>query len=338
LRIRTYAGVLWLAAATLAGAAMAQAASTSSGQAASTGSEQAYPTRPMRIIVPFPPGGTSDLIARMVGQKLTEAWGQQAIVENRGGAGGNIGMGLAARATPDGYTMLLVSSVYAVNPSLYPSVPYDPYKSFTPVTIVATAPDVFVVHPSLGAKSMQELAKLVRSEGRKFSIATPGVGTNADLLAELFKITTKTDLVRVPYGGAGPAVASVVGNQVPIGCVALPGAVSSIKAGTLRALAVASTKRSASLPDVPTVSEAGFAGHESEGMQGLFVPAGTPKAIVNKINNEILRINTLPDVKARIAGFGYETVATTPEQFASQIKDEVAKWAQVVKRVGIKVE
>ena len=330
MRTKACAAIFWLVAVMLASAAMAQAPAAAPAQA--------YPIRPVRIIVPFPPGGTSDLIARMVAQKLSEAWGQQAIVENRGGAGGNIGMGLAARATPDGYTMLLVSSVYAVNPSLYPSVPYDPYKSFIPVAIIAMAPDVFVVHPSLGAKSMQELATLLRTGGKKYSIATPGVGTNADLVAELFKLTTKTDLVRVPYAGAGPAVAAVVGNQVPIGCVALPGAVSGIKAGSLRALAVAGNKRSGALPDVPTVSEAGFAGHESEGIQALFVPAGTSKAIVTKISNEIQRINTLPDVKARVAGFGYETIAITPEQFAAQMKDEIAKWAQVVKRVGIKVE
>lgn len=321
-RRQTLAALLWLGATMFITGAMAQE----------------YPTRPVRIIVPFPPGGTTDLIARMIGQKLTEAWGQQVLVENRGGAGGNIGIGIAARATPDGYTILIVSSVYTVNPSLYPNVPYDPYKSFVPVSNIATSPDVMVVHPSSPAKSVQELVKLMRSAPKSYSIATPGVGTNADLLAELFKLTTKSDVIRVPYSGAGPAVAAVVGNQVPVGCVALPGAISSIKAGTLRALAVASAKRSASLPDVPTMAEAGFAGHESEGMQAAFVPAGTPKAIVTKISNDIVRIIALPDVNARVAAFGYETVASTPEQFAQQIKGEVAKWSEVVKSVGIKVE
>lgn len=306
--------------------------------AAATACAQSYPNKAIRIVVPQAPGGGNDTIARMIGQKLTEAWGQQVLVENRGGAGGNIGIGIAARATPDGYTILIVSSVYTVNPSLYPNVPYDPYKSFVPVSNIATSPDVMVVHPSSPAKSVQELVKLMRSAPKSYSIATPGVGTNADLLAELFKLTTKSDVIRVPYSGAGPAVAAVVGNQVPVGCVALPGAISSIKAGTLRALAVASAKRSASLPDVPTMAEAGFAGHESEGMQAAFVPAGTPKAIVTKISNDIVRIIALPDVNARVAAFGYETVASTPEQFAQQIKGEVAKWSEVVKSVGIKVE
>jgi tripartite-type tricarboxylate transporter receptor subunit TctC len=321
-RRQALAALLWLGAPMVITGAMAQE----------------YPTRPVRIIVPFPPGGTTDLIARMIGQKLTEAWGHQVVVENRGGAGGNIGIGIAARATPDGHTILLVSSVFTVNPSLYPKVPYDPYTSFVPVLNIANSPDVLVVHPSSPAKSVQELVKLVRGAPKSYSIATPGVGTNADLLAELFKLTIKADLIRVPYAGAGPAIAAVVGNQVPIGCIALPGAISSINAGTLRALAVASTKRSASLPDVPTMAEAGFPGHESEGMQAAFVPAGTSKAVVAKISNEILRVIALPDVKARVASFGYETVASTPEQFAQQIRGEVAKWSEVVKKVGVKIE
>ncbi|HSQ05326.1 MAG TPA: tripartite tricarboxylate transporter substrate-binding protein, partial [Burkholderiales bacterium] len=243
-----------------------------------------YPSRPVRMIVPFAPGGPTDVIARIVAQKLTEAWGEQVVVDNRAGAGGNIGMGLAANAAPDGYTILVVSSSFVVNPTLYKQVPYDPYKSFVPISNVAASPNVFVAHPSIPVKSMQDIVTLAK-EGRKFNIATAGVGTTPDLSAELFKMTAKLDVVRVPYGGAGPAVAAVIGNQVPLGCTALPPTTPHIQARRLRALAVTGAKRTSALPDVPTMAEAGFKGQEADTLQAVLVPAGTPKAVVSEISN-----------------------------------------------------
>jgi tripartite-type tricarboxylate transporter receptor subunit TctC len=287
--------------------------------------------------VPFAPGGPTDVIARVVAAKLSENLGQQVVVDNRAGAGGNIGMGLAANSAPDGYTLLLVSSSFVVNPGLYGKIPYDPYKSFAPVSNVAASPNVFTVHPSLPAKSMAELLKLMAKEPRKFSIATPGVGTTPDLSAQLLKLTSKLDITTVPFGGAGPAVTAVVGNQVPVGCTALPPTTPHIQAGRLRALTVTSAKRSAALPEVPTMAEAGFKDQEADTLQGLLLPAGTPKAIVTRLHGEIVKIVALPDVKERVSGLGFDIIASAPEQFAAQIRSEVEKWAKVVKSAGIKV-
>ena len=300
--------------------------------------ENTYPSRPVRMIVPFAPGGPTDVIARVIAQKLTEAWAHQVVVDNRAGAGGNIGMGLATSALPDGYTILVVSSSFVVNPSLYARVPYDPYKSFIPVTNAAASPNVFTVHPSVSARNMQELIALAKSNPKKYNVATPGVGTTPDLGAELLKMTTQADIVRVPYGGAGPAVAAVVGNQVQIGCTALPPTTPHIQAGRLRALAVTSAKRSAALPETPTMAEAGFKGQEADTLQGVLVPAGTPRAIVMKIHDDIVRALGQPDVKERVATLGFDIVASAPEQFAAQIKTEIAKWGKVVKAAGIKAD
>ncbi len=317
------AGSLLLAGVSVQGAAAADAK---------------YPSRPVRMIVPFAPGGPTDVIARVVAQKLSEAWNEQVVVDNRAGAGGNIGMGLAAHASGDGYTLLMVSSSYVVNPSLYAKIPYDPQKSFMPVSNVAASPNVFVVHPSVAAKSLQDLVSLSKNESRKFSIATPGVGTTPDLSAELFKMTAKIDMVRVPYGGAGPAVSSVVGNQVPVGCTALPPTTPHIQAARLRALAVTGAKRSSALPDVATMAEAGFKGQEADTLQGLLVPAGTPKATVTTISNTLLKIMQQKDVQERVAALGFDVVASTPEQFSAQIKTELEKWGKVIRAAGIKAD
>jgi tripartite-type tricarboxylate transporter receptor subunit TctC len=300
--------------------------------------EASYPTRPIRIIVPFAPGGSTDVIARLIGQKLTEAWGQQVIVDNRGGAGGNLGMGLAAKATPDGYTILAVSSSYMVNPTLYSKATYDPFKSFIPITNAAAAANVFTAHASLPAKSMKELIALLKKDGKKYNIGTPGVGTTPDLSVELLKMTEQLDIVRVPYGGAGPAVAAVAGNQVPIACTVLPPVLPHIQAGRLRGLAVTTAKRSAALPDVPTMAEAGFKGQEADTLAGLLVPAGTPKPVVDKISAEVQRILAQPEIRERIVGLGFYMIASTPEQFAAQIKTEVAKWGKVIRSAGMKVD
>jgi len=306
--------------------------------ASANGADSAYPSRPVRMIVPFAPGGPTDVISRVIAQKLTEAWSHQVVVDNRAGAGGNIGMGLAASALPDGYTILVVSSSYVVNPTLYAKIPYDPYKSFSPVTNAAASPNVFTVHPSLTAKTMQDLVTLARSNPKKYNIATPGVGTTPDLGAELLRMSTQADIVRVPYGGAGPAVAAVVGNQVQIGCTALPPTTPHIQAGRLRALAVTSAKRSSALPDVPTMAEAGFKGQEADTLQGVLVPAGTAKAIVSKIHDDIVRALAQADVKERVATLGFDIVASTPEEFTAQIKTEIAKWGKVIRAAGIKAD
>jgi tripartite-type tricarboxylate transporter receptor subunit TctC len=306
--------------------------------APATAGEAPYPSRPVRMIVPFAPAGPTDVIARVVAQHLSELWGQQVVVDNRAGAGGNIGMGLAANAAPDGYTVLLVSSSFVVNPSLYAKIPYDPHKSFIPVTNAAASPNVFTVHPSTAAKTMQEIVAAAKSNPRKYNIATPGVGTTPDLGAELFRMTTGADIVRVPYGGAGPAVAAVVGNQVQIGSTALPPTTPHIQAGRLRALAVTGAKRSAALPDVPTMAEAGFKGQEADTLQGVLLPAGTPNAIVTKLHADVSKVLAQPEAKERVASLGFDIIASTPEQFAAQIMNEIAKWGKVIKAAGIKAE
>jgi tripartite-type tricarboxylate transporter receptor subunit TctC len=318
---------------TMAAAVLAGLASLTAG----TAFAQDYPNRPVRMIVPFAAGGPTDVIARVVAQKLTEGLGQQVVVDNRAGAGGNIGMGLAANASPDGYTMIVVSSSFVVNPGLYKSIPYDPYKSFAPISNMAASPNVFTIHPTIPAKSMKELLTLVSADPKKFSVATPGVGTTPDLSAQLLKLTTKLDFITVPFGGAGPAVGAVVGNQVPIGCTALPPTTPHIQAGRLRAIAVTSAGRSKAIPDVPTMAEVGFKGQEADTLQGLLVPAGTPKAVVDKLHGQVVKMMAQPDVRSRIEGLGFNIIASSPAQFAAQVKVEVEKWTKVVKAAGIKV-
>ena len=297
-----------------------------------------YPSRPVRMIVPFAPGGPTDVIARVVAQKLTETWGQQVVVDNRAGAGGNIGMGLATNSPADGYTLVVVSSSFVVNPGLYAKIPYDPFKSFIPVSNMAASPNIYSVHPSVPAKSMQDLVKLIHASPKKFNFATPGIGTTPDLAAALLKVTAKLDVSTVPYNGAGPAIAAVVGNQVPIGCTAMPPTTPHIQAGRLHGIAVTSAKRSAALPSVPTMAEAGYAGQESDTLQGLLVPAGTPQAVVQRLYADVAKILAQPAVKERIVTLGFDVVASSPKEFTAQIRSEVAKWSDVVKKAGIKVE
>ena len=317
----------------IAASALAAAVALTAGFAAA----EEYPTRPVRLVVPFAAGGPTDVISRVVAQKLSEGMGQQVVVDNRAGAGGNIGMGLVATAAPDGYTMVVVSSSFVVNPGLYKSIPYDPYKSFEPVSNMAASPNVFTVHPTIAAKSMKDLLALVAVDPKKFSVATPGIGTTPDLSAQLLKLTTKLDFITVPFGGAGPAVSAVVANQVQIGCTALPPTTPHIKAGRLRAIAVTSAKRSGAIADVPTMGEVGFKGQEADTLQGLLVPAGTSKAIVAKLHDQVAKLLAQPDVKSRIEGLGFEVIGSSPAEFAAQIRVEVEKWTKVVKAAGIKV-
>jgi tripartite-type tricarboxylate transporter receptor subunit TctC len=300
--------------------------------------EAPYPTKPIRIIVTFAPGATTDAIARFVAQKMTESWGQQVVVDNRGGAGGNIGLGLGAAAPADGYTLTFVSSSLFVNPSLYSKIPYDPYKSFAPISNLAHSTHVFFSHASQPVNSMTELIDSVKKDPKKFSMATPGIGTTPHISAALLKLDTKIDLVTVPYGGGGPSLAAVVGNQVPYGCQAIPPVTPHIKAGRVRAHAVTSAQRTAIVPDVPTMAELGFKGHEASTITGALAPAGTPRHIVAKLQKEMARIMELPDVKARVHDMGFEIVNSTPQAFAAQIKEEVAKWGKVIKAAGLKVD
>jgi tripartite-type tricarboxylate transporter receptor subunit TctC len=294
-----------------------------------------YPDKPVKIIVPFAPAGPTDVMARLIAQKLSENLKQQFYVENHPGAGGNIGMMAVARSTPDGYTILVASSSYTVNPSLYAKNPYDAFKDFVPITLAAASPNILVVHPDIPAKTVKELIDYLHANPGKYSIANPGVGTTPQLAAELFKLTYKLDIASVPFGGAGPAIQSAVGGHTPIALTALPPTAPQVQGGKLRALAVTSAKRSGTLPDVPTMAEAGVKGQESETMQGIFVPAATPKEIVELLNREIVKVMALPDVKEKCAQLGFDVVANNPKEFAAYIKADVEKWAKVIKDAKI---
>ena len=313
------------------------AASFLLGACAVHAAEAPYPNRPIRLIVPFPPAGPTDFVARVFAQKLTESSGQQVIVDNRSGAGGNIGMGIAANATPDGYTIIFVSSSFMVNPGLYQTTPYDPYKSFIPVSNLASSPHVFFTHPSQPVKSIRDLIEAVKKDPKYGNIATPGIGTVPHLSAHLLAFDAKINIVTVPYAGGGPSIAAVVGNQVAIGCQAVPPVTPHIQGGRVRALAFTTAQRVPVFPDVPTMAEAGFKGHESETISGMLVPAGAPRAVVSKLHSEAVRIMALPDVKSRIADQGFDIIANTPQEFAVVVKREVERWRAVVKNAGIQV-
>jgi tripartite-type tricarboxylate transporter receptor subunit TctC len=298
---------------------------------------QPYPNRPIRFIVPFPPGGPTDVIARLIAMRMTESWKQQVVVDNRAGAGGNIGMGIAAGATADGYTVLFVSSSFMVNPGLYRKIPYDPYKSFTPVSNVAASTHVFFTHPSQPVKTIAGLIEELRTHPKNYTMATPGIGTLPHLSAHLLALDAKLDLVTVPYAGGGPSLAAVLGNQVPLGCQAIPPVTPHIRAGRVRALAVTSAKRVAIAPEVPTMAEAGFKGHEADTITGMLVPAGTPPAIAAQLYKEAVRIVALPDIRQRIMDLGADVIASSPQEFSAYIRSEVARWSKVIRAAGIEV-
>jgi tripartite-type tricarboxylate transporter receptor subunit TctC len=272
-----------------------------------------------------------------VAQKLGESLGQQFVVDNRSGAGGNIGMGIAANAAADGYTVIFVSSSLMVNPSLYKKVPYDPHKSFTPISNIAASPHVFFTHPSQPVKSIADLIAVVKKDSKKYSIASPGIGTVPHLSAILLGLDAKLDLVVVPYAGGGPSIAAVVGNQVPFGCQAIPPVTPHIKAGRVRALALTSEKRSEIVPEVPTMAELGFKGHEADTISGMLVTAGTPAAILKKLHAETARAVMSPDVRARFAEQGFDIIMSSPQEFTEKIRRDVAKWGKVVRDANIVV-
>jgi tripartite-type tricarboxylate transporter receptor subunit TctC len=299
---------------------------------------QGYPNRPVRVIVGFPAGGPTDVIARLVSQKLSDSLGQQFFVENIGGAGGNIASGQVARATPDGYTIMAISTGFMVNPSLYAKVPYDPIKDFAAVTLVAVSPNVVVVNPQVPAKTLPELVQLIRDNPGKYSYAGPGVGSTPHLGGELFRLTYKLDLVHVPFTGAAPAVQATAGGHTPIAFTALPSSLAAIQAGQVRAIGIAATERSAELPDVPTFAEQGVKGQEADTLTGIVAPAGTPKEIVDLLSREIAKAVAQPELAERLAKLGFKPVANTPDEFEARIKLELAKWGKVVHDANLRIE
>ena len=299
---------------------------------------QAYPTKPIRIIVPFTPGGPSDMQARLVGPKLTEAWGQPAVIDNRGGASGLIGGELAAKAEPDGHTLILMTAGNAVQPSLYPQMTYDLVRDFAFVTPITSGPGIVVVNPSLPVKSVAELIAYARARPGKVFFGSAGNGAPSHLAVELFKVMTQTDIVHVPYKGMAPAITDVVGGQLQLSIPTMPGGLPLAKAGKLRALAVTGARRSPAAPELPTVAEAGVPGYQSANWYGFAAPAKTPRAIVIKLNREIARIMARPDMRERLLAVGMEPIASTPEEFTAFVKAEISKWARVVRTAGIKVD
>jgi tripartite-type tricarboxylate transporter receptor subunit TctC len=298
---------------------------------AGAGSAQSpYPDRPVKIIVPFAAAGPTDVVARLIAQKLSEKFGQQFYTENMGGAGGNLGMAAVARSPADGYTILFSSSSYTVNPSLYAKSPYDPDRDFAPVTKAAGSPNGLFVHPSIPAKSVKELVDLLKANPGKYTFASPGIGTTPHLSSELFKLTFGLDFALAPFPGGGPSIQSVVGGHTPMCFQAIPPATPLVKDGKLRALAITAKTRSPALPDVPTLDELGIKGQEAETMQGVLVPAGTPKPIVDLLQTEIARIVNLPDVRDKMLAMGLEPDGMSPAEFAAYIKADVAKWKKVI--------
>jgi tripartite-type tricarboxylate transporter receptor subunit TctC len=300
--------------------------------------QSTYPTKPVRLVVPFPAAGTTDIIARATAQKLSEAWGQQVIVDNRPGAAGNIGSELVAKSAPDGYTLLMGTvGTHAINPSLYAKMPYDHVKDFAPVILVAGVPNVLVVNPELPVKSVPELIAYAKANPGKLNFASSGSGTSIHLSGELFKAMTGVQMTHVPYKGSAPALTDLVGGQVQLMFDNLPSSLAFIKAGKLRAIAVTSKARAAALPDVPTVAES-IPGFEASSWFGILAPAGTPPDIIARINGEVTRWLATPEAKDKLTAQGANVAGGSPQDFAKHIQAETAKWAKVVKDSGAKVD
>jgi tripartite-type tricarboxylate transporter receptor subunit TctC len=298
---------------------------------------QDYPTKPIRLIIPFPPGGSNDVVGRMIALQLGERLGRQVIVDNRGGAGGIIGTEAASKAAPDGYTLLIISIAHAVSPWLY-KLQYDPIKSFVPVSILASGPNVLVVHPSLPVHSVTELIALAKEKPGQLNYASAGIGSFQHLGGELFKLTAGINMVHVPYKGGGPAMTDVLGGYTKIMFSSLVQTTPFVLNGQLRALGTSGTKRNPALPDVPTIAEAGLPGYEATNWWGVVAPAGTPTAIVEKLHNEIASVQNSPQTREQFAAQGADIVQMTSAEFGTFIEKEINKWERVVKEAGIKAE
>jgi tripartite-type tricarboxylate transporter receptor subunit TctC len=300
--------------------------------------QERYPSKPLRIVVPFAPGGSTDIFARLVGERLGSALGQPVVIENRAGAGGNIGADVVARSAPDGYTLLMATTgVMAINNALYKSMTYDAAKDFEPVIFIASITNILIVPPELPARNVAELVALAKREPGRLSFASSGAGSSTHMSAELFKSLTGTDILHIPYKGSGQALPDLMSGRVSMMFENAPGAVSYIKAGKVRALAVTGLERSAALPDLPTVAESGVPGYESLSWSGLAAPSGTPKEIIQRITRETARILATPEMRARLADQGAEAVGGPPEQFAGHIRAEREKWTRLIRSRGISV-
>lgn len=300
---------------------------------------QDYPNRAVKLIVPFPPGGGTDILARPIAQKLSELWGQPVVVDNRGGAGGNLGTKLAAEAPPDGYTLILgVQGTHAVNQSLYSNPGFDATRDFAAITQIANTPNILVVHPSVPATSVSQLIALARQKPGGLNYATPGNGTPSHLATEMFKTMADVNLVHVPYKGSGPALTDMLGGQTQLWIANAPVVLPHIKTGKLRALATTSAKRPAIAPDVPTLAEAGLKDYEADTWYGLFAPARTPPPVLDKIHADIVKVLNLPEIRETFAAQGAEIVANSQAEFTRKVREDVAKWRKVVQQLQLKVD
>lgn len=301
-------------------------------------SAQDYPNKTVRFIVPFPAGGTTDMLTRVLAKKLNEAWGQPVLVENRAGGGTNIGMDYVAKSAPDGYTLVVASPAISINPALYGAMPYDPAKDIAPVTMLAVVPNILVVHPSVTIKSVPELVAAARAQPGKFNYASSGNGSSQHMSAELFKHLTKVDMVHVPYKGVAPAMTDLVGGQVSLMFAPIPTAQPHYRAGRLRAIAVTTAARSPAEPAIPTIAESGVRGFEATSWNAVMVPAGTPKDVVQRLQTEIAKVLRMLDVRDLYSSQGAEPIGNTPEELGAYIRAETAKWGPVVKASGARVD
>lgn len=309
------------------------------GAVAGTASAQQYPARPIRMIVGFPPGGGTDIVGRIVAQKLSEVLRQQIAVDNRGGASGQLAAELTAKAPPDGYTVMMAHiAAVSILPSLFPKLPYDPQKDFAPITLVAIGPNLLVVHPSVPVKTVKDLIALAKSRPGQLQYASPGAGTVQHLAAEFFKLQAKVDMLHVPYKGSGQSIVDLIAGQVHLNFDSVPPVINYVRQGRLRAIAVTSAKRFSLLPDIPTISEGGVPGFDMSTWWGLVAPAAVGKDVISKLHGETVKLLRQSDVKEKIAFVGAETVGNSPEEFSAFIRSEAAKYAKIVKEANIKVD
>lgn len=329
MKVSLRAGCFFAALATVPGAAHAQAQTPA----------QAYPTKAIRLVVPFPAGGPVDTLARIVGQRLAENVGQPVIVDNRGGAGGNIGADLVAKSAPDGYTLLIsIAATLVINPSLYASMPFDPVKDLAPVALLGTAQFVLVTNPSVAANSVKELIALAKSRSGKMTFASSGNGTEPHLAGELFKSLAGIEIIHVPYKGGAPGVTALLGGEVDMSFQAIISALPHIRANKLKALAVTGARRSSAVPEVPTMIEAGVKGFDVTGWYAILAPSGTPPATIARLNAEIGKVLATPDTRERFERIGTEVATSSPAQLADRISADTARWAKIVKLSGARVE
>ena len=302
-------------------------------------SAQSYPSKPIRFIVPFPPGGGNDTLARLIGQKLTAATGQQVIIDNRPGAGGAIGAEVAAKSAPDGYTIFLAGvATHGINPNLRKKLPYDPVKDFDAVSLIASAPLLVVVHPSLPVRSVKQLIALAKAQPGKINYASNGAGGSSHMAVELFKMMTGTNLVHIPYKGLSPALTELLSGEVQLMFSSAVAMLPQVKSGKLRAIAMTGARRSPAIPDIPTVAEAGVPGYETGSWYGIVVPAGTPKPAIDRLSKEVVAIVHSPDITRRLNDEAVIPVGSTPAEFTAHIKKELARWAKVIRQSGMHLE